>query len=157
LGTACRLALAITGTLHKYQGMTILRSIMLVIGLLANVGFALAEANAAAFDTLAKNAILIDAKSGFVFFEKDSDTPIPPASMSKLMTQAIVFDMLKRGDLKLDQEMTVSVDAWKRGGQGAGGSTMYAEVNSRISLDNLLHPTNCAALKAHFNSTRMMR
>jgi serine-type D-Ala-D-Ala carboxypeptidase (penicillin-binding protein 5/6) len=95
--------------------------------------------DAPAFDTLAKQAILIDAKSGNVFYEKDADTAIPPASMSKMMTQAIIFDMLKKGDLKLDQEMTVSVDAWKRGGQGAGGSTMYAEVNSRISLDNLLH------------------
>src|SRR5438105_15352237 len=76
-----------------------------------------------AFDTAAKEAILIDAKSGNVFFEKDADTPVPPASMSKMMTQAIVFDMLKKGDLKLDQEMIVSTDAWKRGGQGAGGST----------------------------------
>jgi D-alanyl-D-alanine carboxypeptidase (penicillin-binding protein 5/6) len=92
-----------------------------------------------AFDTAAKEAILIDAKSGNVFFEKDADTAIPPASMSKLMTQAIVFDMLKKGELKLDQDMIISQDAWKRGGQGAGGSTMYAEVNSRVSVDNLLH------------------
>lgn len=106
--------------------------------LLALMGAAQAQ-NAPNFDTLAKQAILIDAKSGAIFFEKDADTAIPPASMSKLMTQAIVFDMLKRGDLKLDQEMIVSIDAWKRGGAGAGGSSMFAEVNSRISLDNLLH------------------
>jgi len=91
------------------------------------------------FDTAAKEAILIDAKSGNVFFEKDADTAVPPASMSKLMTQAIIFDMLQKGELKLDQEMIISQDAWKRGGQGAGGSTMYAEVNSHISVDNLLH------------------
>ncbi len=98
-----------------------------------------AESNAAAFDTLARNAILIDAKSGSVFFEKDADTAIPPASMSKLMTQAIVFDMLKRGDLKLDQEILVSADAVKRGGADAGSSTMFALPNSKISVDNLLH------------------
>ena len=91
------------------------------------------------FDTAAPQAILIDAKSGNVFFEKAADIAVPPASMSKLMTQTIVFDLLKKGDLKLDQEMIISQDAWKRGGQGAGGSTMYANVNSRVSVDNLLH------------------
>ena len=97
------------------------------------------EANPAAFDTLARNAILIDAKSGFVFFEKDADAAIPPASMSKLVTQAIVFDMLKRGELKLDQDILVSADAVKRGGADGGSSTMFAAPNSRVSVDNLLH------------------
>jgi D-alanyl-D-alanine carboxypeptidase (penicillin-binding protein 5/6) len=124
--------------LTKTQGMPYSRFFFAAALLLLSLVSAQAQ-DAPAFDTLAKQAILIDAKSGNVFYEKDADTAIPPASMSKMMTQAIVFDMLKKGDLKLDQEMTVSVDAWKRGGQGAGGSTMYAEVNSRISLDNLLH------------------
>ena len=118
--------------------MLILRALLLVLFTVAGAAAALAQ-DFPAFDTAAKQAILIDAKSGTVFFEKDPDTAVPPASMSKLMTQAIVFDMLKKGDLKLDQEMIVSTDAWKRGGQGAGGSTMYAEVNSRISIDNLIH------------------
>jgi serine-type D-Ala-D-Ala carboxypeptidase (penicillin-binding protein 5/6) len=91
------------------------------------------------FDTLAKEAILIDAKSGNVFFEKDADLAVPPASMSKLMTQTIVFDLLKKGDLKLDQEYIISQEAWKRGGQAAGSSTMYANPNSKVSIDNLLH------------------
>ena len=112
----------------------------LIVVLIAAFGLTSAWADdTPAFDTVAKQAILIDAKSGAVFYEKDADTPVPPASMSKLMTQSIVFDMLKKGDLKLDQLMNVSVDAWKRGGSGAGGSTMYAEVNSQITLDNLLH------------------
>jgi serine-type D-Ala-D-Ala carboxypeptidase (penicillin-binding protein 5/6) len=91
------------------------------------------------FESQANQAILIDAKSGIVFYEKDADTAIPPASMSKLMTQAIVFDALKKGDLKLDQEFLVTEDAWRRGGAAAGGSTMYAELNSRIKLDDLIH------------------
>ena len=95
--------------------------------------------DAPTFETGAKQAILIDSKSGLVFYEKDADSSIPPASMSKLMTQAIVFDALKRGDLKLDQEFTVSEDAWRRGGSKAGGSTMYAILKSKISIDNLLH------------------
>jgi serine-type D-Ala-D-Ala carboxypeptidase (penicillin-binding protein 5/6) len=91
------------------------------------------------FESQAKQAILIDAKSGIVFYEKDADTAIPPASMSKLMTQAIVFDALKKGELKLDQEFLITEDAWRRGGAAAGGSTMYAELNSRVKLDDLLH------------------
>lgn len=91
------------------------------------------------FESKAAQAILIDAKSGAILYEKDADTAIPPASMSKLVTQAVVFDALKAGRLKLDQEFIVSTDAWKRGGGAAGGSTMYAEVNSRIKVDDLIH------------------
>jgi serine-type D-Ala-D-Ala carboxypeptidase (penicillin-binding protein 5/6) len=90
------------------------------------------------FDSKANYAILIDAKSGSVFYEKNADVSVPPASMSKLVTQAVVFDALKKGDLKPDQEMSVSEDAWRRGGGPAGGSTMYAELNSKISVMNLL-------------------
>ena len=101
---------------------------------------ALARAqDAPIFESKAAQAILIDAKSGIVLYEKDADTAVPPASMSKLVTQTIVFDALKAGSLKLDQEFIVSTDAWKRGGGAAGGSTMYAEVNSRIKVDDLIH------------------
>ena len=117
----------------------ILRFFLSIIAFVLVAISAQAEGNAVAFDTQARNAILIDAKSGNVFFEKDADTAIPPASMSKLMTQAIVFDMLKRGDLKLDQEILVSADAVKRGGADGGSSTMFAAPNSKISIDNLIH------------------
>jgi serine-type D-Ala-D-Ala carboxypeptidase (penicillin-binding protein 5/6) len=102
------------------------------------MGPAAAQDVAAAFESKAPNAILIDAKSGEVLYEKAADVAVPPASMSKLMTQAIVFDMLKSGALKPDQEFLVSTDAWRRGGSPAGGSTMYAEVNSRIKIIDLL-------------------
>ncbi len=91
-----------------------------------------------AFETSAPNAILIDGKSGEVFFEKSADAAIPPASMSKLMTQSIVFDLLKSGELKEDQEFTVSEDAWRRGGSPSGSSTMYAELNSKVRVIDLL-------------------
>jgi serine-type D-Ala-D-Ala carboxypeptidase (penicillin-binding protein 5/6) len=103
------------------------------------LGLGVSAQDAPLFDSQAKQAILIDAKSGIVFYEKDADTSIPPASMSKLITQAIVFDALKKGDLKIDQEMVVSEDAWRRGGASAGGSTMYAELNSRVKIDDLIH------------------
>lgn len=93
----------------------------------------------AAYDSIAKQAILLDANSGAILYEKDIDTAIPPASMSKLVTQAIVFDALKKGDLKLDQQVEISEDAWRRGGGVAGGSTMYAELHSKVTIDNLLH------------------
>jgi serine-type D-Ala-D-Ala carboxypeptidase (penicillin-binding protein 5/6) len=90
------------------------------------------------FETSAPHAILIDGKTGEVFFEKEADTAVPPASMSKLMTQAIVFDLLASGDLKEDQELAVSEDAWRRGGAPSGGSTMYAELNSKVRVIDLL-------------------
>jgi serine-type D-Ala-D-Ala carboxypeptidase (penicillin-binding protein 5/6) len=91
-----------------------------------------------AFETSAPNAILIDGRTGEVFFEKAADTAVPPASMSKLMTQAIVFELLKSGELKEDQEFTVTEDAWRRGGSLSGGSTMYAELNSKVRIIDLL-------------------
>jgi serine-type D-Ala-D-Ala carboxypeptidase (penicillin-binding protein 5/6) len=100
-----------------------------------NAGFAQDEP----FETKAAEAILVDAKSGIVFFEKNADELIPPASMSKLMTMTLVFEALKAGKLNLDQEILVSEDAWRRGGSSSGGSTMYAELNSRVKLSDLMH------------------
>lgn len=91
-----------------------------------------------AFETAAPNAILIDAGTGEVLFEKAADLAVPPASMSKLMTQSIVFDLLKSGELKEDQEFVVSEDAWRRGGSPSGSSTMYAELNSKVRVIDLL-------------------
>lgn len=91
-----------------------------------------------AYETKAAQAILIDARTGRVLFEKDADTPVPPASMSKMMTMIMVFEALKAGTLTLDQQLTVSEDAWRRGGAVSGGSTMYAEVKSSIRLEDLI-------------------
>lgn len=90
------------------------------------------------FETLSPSAILIDAKSGKVFFEKNADQQIPPASMSKLMTMIMVFEGLKKGSLTLDQEFLITENAWRRGGAASGGSTMYAELNSRVKLRDLI-------------------
>jgi serine-type D-Ala-D-Ala carboxypeptidase (penicillin-binding protein 5/6) len=105
------------------------------------LGFSQSSAaqDANAFESQAKQAILLDAKSGAILYEKDADTAIPPASMSKLVTQAVVFDALKKGTIKLDQTFEISEDAWRRGGGVASGSTMYAELHSKVSIDNLLH------------------
>ncbi len=97
-----------------------------------------AAAQQTSFETLARNAILIDARSGKLFFEKNADEPVPPASMSKLMTMIMVFEGLKSGSLTLDQEFLITENAWRRGGAASGGSTMYAELNSRVKLRDLI-------------------
>ncbi|MGB6426572.1 MAG: serine hydrolase, partial [Methyloceanibacter sp.] len=68
------------------------------------------------FETKAKHAILMDADANLVFYEKEPDELMPPASMSKLMTLAVVFRELKAGRLKLEDEIKVSEHAWRTGG-----------------------------------------
>lgn len=90
------------------------------------------------YESKARQAILIDARTGRVLYEKDAATPIPPASMSKLMTMIMVFEQLEAGKLTLDQTLTVNEDAWRRGGAMSGGSTMYAELNSAVRVEDLI-------------------
>jgi D-alanyl-D-alanine carboxypeptidase (penicillin-binding protein 5/6) len=110
---------------------------LLVAGFLAVLAIVPAAAQED-YASKAAQAILIDARTGRVLFQKDADAPVPPASMSKLMTMIMVFEALKAGKLSLDQQFTVSEDAWRRGGAMSGGSTMYAELNSSIRLEDLI-------------------
>ena len=91
------------------------------------------------FQTTAPYAILIEAESGTVLFEKNADKLNPPASMSKLMTIEVVLHTLEEGKLKWDDEMTISENAWRKGGAPSGGSAMFAALNSRVSVRDLLH------------------
>jgi D-alanyl-D-alanine carboxypeptidase (penicillin-binding protein 5/6) len=91
------------------------------------------------FDGDAPTAILIEATSGAVLFEKNADELRAPSSMMKLMTAEVVFHAVKQGDIKLTDEYRVSENAWRRGGAPAGGSTMFAALNSKVSVDDLLH------------------
>jgi serine-type D-Ala-D-Ala carboxypeptidase (penicillin-binding protein 5/6) len=93
----------------------------------------------AGFDGDAPTAVLIEATSGSVLFEKNADELRAPSSMMKLVTAEVVFHAVKQGDIKLTDEFHVSENAWRRGGAPAGGSTMFAALNSRISVDDLLH------------------
>lgn len=90
------------------------------------------------FETKAKHAILMDADANLVLFEKDADTLAPPASMSKLMTLAIVFRELKAGRLKLEDGFKVSEHAWRTGGAPSGGSAMFAPLNTSVSIGDLV-------------------
>jgi D-alanyl-D-alanine carboxypeptidase (penicillin-binding protein 5/6) len=90
-------------------------------------------------DIDAPTAILIEAKSGSVLFEKNADQLLQPSSMMKLMTAEVVFNLVKKGDIKLTDEYPVSEYAWRKGGAPSGSSTMFAALHSRISVDDLLH------------------
>src|SRR5882724_10652191 len=91
------------------------------------------------FDGDAPTAILIEASSGSVLFEKNADELRAPSSMMKLMTAEVVFHAIKQGDIKLTDEYRISENAWRRGGAPAGGSTMFAILNSKVSVNDLLH------------------
>src|SRR5216684_5389976 len=91
------------------------------------------------FDGDAPTAILTEGSSGAVLFEKNADELRAPSSMMKLMTAEVVFHAIKQGDVKLTDEYRISENAWRRGGAPAGGSTMFAILNSKVSVDDLLH------------------
>jgi len=74
-----------------------------------------------------------------VLFEKAADDLIPPASLSKLMTAEVVFNLIKQGQLKPTQEFIVSTGAWRRGGAPSRTSSMFIPIHSKVSVDDLLH------------------
>lgn len=96
------------------------------------------RASAQNFQTIAPTAILIDADTQTVLFEKNPDELMAPASMAKIMTAEVAFSELKNGHLTLDSEFPISEHAWRRGGAGSGGSSMFAKVNTSIRLEDLL-------------------
>ncbi len=91
------------------------------------------------FEGEAPTAILIEATSGAVLFEKNADELRAPSSMMKLMTAEVVFHAIKQGDIKLTDEYHVSENAWRRGGAPSGTSTMFAAIHSKVPVDDLLH------------------
>ena len=99
--------------------------------------FCLMTVNAnAAFDIQARTAILQDFLSGEILYEKEPDKSIYPASMTKIMTAIVAFDLLKSGDLNLDDKFIVSEKAWRL--SQAGYSSMFIMVGDEISVENLL-------------------
>jgi serine-type D-Ala-D-Ala carboxypeptidase (penicillin-binding protein 5/6) len=91
------------------------------------------------FQTSVPNAILLDPETDSILFEKSADQLVAPASLAKLMTLEFVFNLLKQGKLKLDQQFTISDNAWRKGGAPSHGSTMFAAIHSQVSLDDLIH------------------
>jgi D-alanyl-D-alanine carboxypeptidase (penicillin-binding protein 5/6) len=98
----------------------------------------LAAGGAGAFETIARQALLVDAATGAVLFEKNADQTMLPASMSKMMTVYMVFERIKKGQIKLDDTFVVSDRAWREGGSASGGSTMFLKPSERVTVQDLL-------------------
>jgi D-alanyl-D-alanine carboxypeptidase (penicillin-binding protein 5/6) len=109
--------------------------ILAVAGLLAASP---ARSLAAPPNTTAPHAILVEAETGSVLFEKDADALVAPASLAKLMTVDVVFEQLELGNIKLDDTFLISENAWRKGGAMSHGSTMYAILNSKVRVEDLL-------------------
>jgi serine-type D-Ala-D-Ala carboxypeptidase (penicillin-binding protein 5/6) len=90
------------------------------------------------FTTTAPNAILMDYASGSIIFQKAADQLIPPASMSKLMTLAVLLKALKEGKYKLEDEFTTSENAWRTGGAPSGTSAMFIPINTKTPISELI-------------------
>ena len=88
------------------------------------------------FDVKARTAILLDYHSGEILYEKDPDRKIFPASMTKIMTSIIAFDLIKNGELSLSDKFIVSENAWRL--SESGYSSMFIMVGDQISVENLL-------------------
>ncbi|MBN9083158.1 MAG: D-alanyl-D-alanine carboxypeptidase [Rhizobiales bacterium 62-17] len=102
------------------------------------LAFVPAGARAQTITTSATWAILMDADTQSVLFEKNADQLMSPASLVKIMTAELVFKELKEGRHTLDETFVVSENAWRRGGAPSGGSSMFAPVNSQVRIEDLL-------------------
>lgn len=89
-----------------------------------------------ALETSAKQAYLVDVLSGEVLFEKNKEQKISPASITKIMTAIVAFDLIKKGDLKLEEKFKISKNAWRMSSKGF--SSMFIMPNDRVSVENLL-------------------
>ena len=89
-------------------------------------------------NTSASYAFIMDGDAGIPLYSKHGDEPMIPASMSKLMLYYMTFERLKAGRLTMTDEFTVSEHAWRTGGAGTDGSTMFLPLNSRVSVSDLL-------------------
>jgi D-alanyl-D-alanine carboxypeptidase (penicillin-binding protein 5/6) len=99
---------------------------------------AMAQAQATNFGTRAKAAVLLDADTGAIFYQSNADELLPPASVSKLMTAAVVFRALKDNRIKLTDEMTMSEHAWRTGGAPSRTSSMFVPINTAATVDDLI-------------------
>lgn len=98
-----------------------------------------ASAQAPVFETPAPIAFMADLSSGRILYARDADRRIPPASMAKMMTTHVAFDMIARGELDPNRMCTVRPETWQRWHGPAAGSTMFLSPNEQVSVRNLLH------------------
>ncbi|MEQ8745338.1 D-alanyl-D-alanine carboxypeptidase family protein [Pyruvatibacter sp.] len=94
---------------------------------------------AQAIETPASYLSLMDYETGEIIYQKQGDALMAPASMSKLMTMVMLFDAINEGRVTLEDEFVISENAWRRGGAASGSSTMFAELNSRVPVRDLIY------------------
>ena len=100
------------------------------------LSFFIVEFTLADFDVKARTAILQDYYSGEILYEKNADKSIYPASMTKIMTSIIAFDLIKSGDIKLNEKFIISEKAWRL--STSGYSSMFIMVGDEVTVENLL-------------------
>ncbi len=98
-----------------------------------------APAAAPPYQTSANVAYLLDLSSGAVLLNKNGDLRMPPASMAKMMTTNVAFELIDKGELSLGKMCTVRPETWKKWHGPQAGSTMFLSVNEQVSVENLLH------------------
>ena len=116
----------------------VIRAVAACSAFLIGFGVAPGVGHAQTLETIAREAIIMDADTGAVLLDKSADEPMHPSSMSKLMTIEALFRALKEGHVKLTDKFIVSEHAWKTGGAGTDGSTMFAPLNSSVAVEDLI-------------------
>ncbi|CAD7044609.1 D-alanyl-D-alanine carboxypeptidase [Pseudorhizobium endolithicum] len=109
-----------------------------VLQALLVVQFAAAQDAAPAFATKARQAYLVEAKTGTVLLAANENQAFSPASLAKLMTMEVVFSALKRGEISLEDRFPVTEYAWRKGGAPSGTTTMFAALKSEVPVSDLI-------------------
>lgn len=127
--------------MRRNRSKPCLRNVLATLALFALALASLQPGAASAqgeLSTKAKNAILVDFESGAVVFQRGADELVYPASMSKLMTLAVLFKAMKEGKVKPEDEFLMSENAWRTGGAPSGTSAMFVPINTKARVDELI-------------------
>jgi serine-type D-Ala-D-Ala carboxypeptidase (penicillin-binding protein 5/6) len=135
---APQLVLALNGYLAALVRLVMRTCAVLSVILSLVVVAHAATSSGGGFQSSVPVALLMDAETGSVLFEKNPDQLIAPSSMAKLMTIEMVFNEIKAGRLKLDDEFNISEDAWRRGGAPSHTSSMFAALHSHVRVEDLI-------------------
>ncbi|MEF2551346.1 D-alanyl-D-alanine carboxypeptidase family protein [Aurantimonas sp. A2-1-M11] len=122
----------------SFKTILFVASLVLPLAGMSDRAFSQADDAVPRIETTAREALLVDGKTGTVLFSKNADAPFPPASLAKMMTMEIVFAAITDGSLSLDTEFPVSEHAWRTGGAPSRTSTMFAELKSQVPVSALI-------------------